>query len=210
MAKKEVEPVYKTKDERQYWLVKGLIPDSVQYPAHLKFATIMKYATCGSLRETERATGVPRATIRGWMNADWWADAYRRAEEFQSSRISAKMTRLMNSSVDKLQTKIDEGELVVIRDKNGVEIAREHQALSAKTLIEITKAAAAHSSLSREVRKQETPQAPNINNRLLSLAEDCVKVQQAMAGVHAKPIEGERSDTQSTSDIEDVEDETES
>lgn len=209
MAKNEIEPIHKTKDERQYWLVRGIIPDSAQYPAHLKFATIMKYATCGSLRETERATGVPRATIRGWMNADWWAEAYRRAEEFQSSRISAKMTRLINSSVDKLQNKIDEGELVIIRDKYGVEIAREHQQLPAKTLLDITKAAASHSSLSREIRKQEaTAVSPNINNRLLSLAEDCVKVQQAMAGIHAKPVEGET--VRVTEHAEDVDtDETE-
>ena len=192
MSKKEIEPVYKTRDERQYWLVKNIIPDSPQYPAPLKFATIMKYATCGSIREVERTTGVPRATIRSWMESDWWPEAYRRAEEFQSARISAKMTRLVNSSVDKLQDKIENGEIVIIRNKHGEEIAREHRDLAAKTLLDIAKTAAAHSSMSREARKNEAPQAPNMSSRLLSLAEDCVKVQQAMAGVHAKPIEGER------------------
>lgn len=197
MTKKEIEPINKTKDERQYWLIKNLIPDTPNYPAHLKFATIMKYAMCGSIRETERATGVPRATLRSWMHSDWWAEAYRRAEEFQSARISAKMTRLVNASVDRLQDKIENGEIIIIRDKHGAEIARENRPLAAKTLLDIAKTAAAHSSMSREVRKQEAPQAPNMNSRLLSLAEDCVKVQQAMAGINAKPIEGAYTNVES-------------
>lgn len=85
------------------------------YDDKKRIEAVTIFACSGNATEVQRLTGVPSATFRGWLKEEW---CQRLLDEIRSENdqvIDAKFTQLVESALDKLGDRLQNGDFVVTR-----------------------------------------------------------------------------------------------
>lgn len=89
-----------------------------RYTWEKKYSVVAIYLQCGGLRETERASGVPAATIENWKKSNWWPDLVAQIHHEQATQQNTKLTQLINKSLGIIDDRLENGELI-LNNKTG-------------------------------------------------------------------------------------------
>lgn len=89
-----------------------------RYTWEKKYATVAVYLKCGSLRETERNTGVPAVTIENWRKSPWWDNIVNEIKTAQHTQQDNKLSQIINKALNKIEDALDNGELI-LNNKTG-------------------------------------------------------------------------------------------
>lgn len=88
-----------------------------------KINCVALYATCGSMLQVSKYTGVDYDLIRAWKcRAPWWQDTIQKIRLKQQDRLDASMTAIIDSTMKGLADRVEDGEYIQ-NPKTG-EIAR--------------------------------------------------------------------------------------
>ena len=83
-----------------------------------KIAAVMAFMTTGTTKQAAKVCGVPQQTISDWKNkADWWEDTLLECRKKKQDELDASFTSLVHSAVEKLEDRINQGDVKV--DKTG-------------------------------------------------------------------------------------------
>jgi hypothetical protein len=89
-----------------------------RYTWEKKYATVAIYLKCGSLRETERNSGVPATTIENWRKSSWWDQIVSEIKKAQHAEQDNKLTQIITKALGKIEDILDNGELI-LNNKTG-------------------------------------------------------------------------------------------
>ena len=120
------EPVVKAgEDERKYWRIMELIPDNGDYSSYDRLDALTAYAILGNMKKVQQAlaakgTHVNYQTLCYWRSAtEWWKPALHEVREMLDEELDARQTKLINSIMDEMEDRLENGEEVVSFDKEG-------------------------------------------------------------------------------------------
>lgn len=89
-----------------------------RYTWEKKYATVAVYLKCGSLRETERNTGVPAVTVENWRKSSWWDGIVNEIKLAQHTQQDNKLNQIIGKALNKIEDALDNGELI-LNNKTG-------------------------------------------------------------------------------------------
>lgn len=87
------------------------------YSLDKKIHAACVYAVTGSLKEANKLTDIPENQLRVMMNEQWWQDAIKQVRREENDTISAKMTTIVEKSLDAMLDRIENGDSY--KDKDG-------------------------------------------------------------------------------------------
>lgn len=67
------------------------------------------YAASGSIGQVAELAGLPKSTIRGWLNEPWWKAIQDEIRIENNSKIEAKMNNILETAVDQIADRIENG-----------------------------------------------------------------------------------------------------
>jgi len=106
-----------SKEERIYWKILEIIPDTKAYTAYDKLDVLMAFASTGSFHEVAKLVPkVPIATARTWREMDWWKPALEKVREMMDEEFDGRVTKVLNLSLDAMEERLANGEEVVLKD----------------------------------------------------------------------------------------------
>lgn len=112
-----------------------LVPKDSKHSPDVIIQCIVYYSVSGDMNYVSRCTGVPSSTIQKWRSTPWWKECLREVQKEQQQRLDAKLTKLIDLSVEKLNERIVKGDAVVSL-KDGV--VKGYKPVSALDLTKIT------------------------------------------------------------------------
>ena len=115
MADKDLELVPLTEEEMsKYDFDLELINSSKsKHTVEEKVNCAALYATCGSLLQVSKYTGVDYVLLRGWKSrAPWWPDTIQKIRLKKQEELDGKMTALIDSTMEQLSDRVKDGEYV--------------------------------------------------------------------------------------------------
>lgn len=72
-----------------------------KYTDEERRAVVGHYFVTGSETKTSELTNVPRPTINGWRNTDWWHQMYNEVRRQKTEEHRAKFTELVDQAIDR-------------------------------------------------------------------------------------------------------------
>jgi len=95
---------------------------------------VISYLVHKSLKKVGELTGVNRHTLAEWKDQPWWRDIEAEIVTEHAAKFDQRLSKLLETSIEKLQERIEEGELKLAKDGQQVSTP-----ISAKDLAYITK-----------------------------------------------------------------------
>ena len=97
--------------------VRGKPPNShhrkTWYSIESKVHAACIYAVTGSIKQASEVAKVPQARIKEWQNEQWWIDTIKQVRREENDTISAKMTQVIEESLDQMLDRLKNGNIHV-------------------------------------------------------------------------------------------------
>ena len=77
---------------------------------------VIAYEVHGNLEHVERTIGIPARTISDWTKTDWWNHLTTEVRSQVSARIGSNITRILEKTLNSLDDRIDNGDVVLTKD----------------------------------------------------------------------------------------------
>lgn len=87
-----------------------------------KIETVTTWLATGSRTLTSKMVGVPLETIHSWIKSDWWKDMVHTVRESENTKLSAKLQKVVEKSLDAVMDRVENGDFVF--DSRSGEIKR--------------------------------------------------------------------------------------
>ena len=162
-----------------------LVGPGSKYTDEDRRRVVGEYCVTGNLQAVSKSTGIPRTTLIGWMNADWWVSLHDEVRQQTSAKILASTEQVIEKSYTVVIDRLDNGDPKLLKDPDGV--YKEHRVgMSGKE-------AALVGAINVDKRQLLLNQPTSISSSSGSKRiEDLVKKFQDLADQHnARTIEGE-------------------
>lgn len=123
--------VKQNKKERAYWRVMEIIPHTGNYTAYQRLDVLTAFASIGNMTKVSGMfPDIPYDTMQYWKNGTkWWKPALREIRELKDEELDARITNIIDKSLDAMEDRLHNGEEVVHISKEG-SITRTHKKVS--------------------------------------------------------------------------------
>lgn len=74
------------------------------------------YGVTGSLDEASRLTDIPKNQLKVLMTEQWWTDTIKQIRQEENDLISAKMTHIIDNTLDAMQDRLENGDSYIVFD----------------------------------------------------------------------------------------------
>ena len=74
------------------------------------------YGVTGSLKEASRLSDISEGQLRGMMTEVWWEDTIKQIREEENASITAKMTTIIDGTLDAMKDRLDNGDSYVTKE----------------------------------------------------------------------------------------------
>lgn len=145
-----------------------------------KLKAIAAFAATGNASEVEKLTGIPAGTVNYWKTLPWWFDEMEKLRRSEDEELISKHTKIIKQTLEKLETRIETGDLVIT--KTGEEVL---VPIKAKDLGTIANALGQRREKLRENHTEEHVRQITVAERLKQLEDQFTKF------VTSKVVEGE-------------------
>ena len=140
------------------------------------------YLNCGNLSMTSRLTGIPRYTIKEWLDKDWWNQLLLDINKAKETDKKNKFSKLIDKSIELLENRLEEGDFQY-DPKTGKMIRVPLKARDANRILNDAQQAVLN--IDKESRKVEQ------QKKVEDIADRLTKIAQAFSNVRPKEIKGE-------------------
>lgn len=86
------------------------------YPLDRKVHAACVYGVTGSLDEASRLTDIPKNQLKVLMTEQWWTDTIKQIRQEENDLISAKMTHIIDNTLDAMQDRLENGDSYMVFD----------------------------------------------------------------------------------------------
>lgn len=83
------------------------------WPIEAKVSAACLYAVTGSLKEASTHTGIPVPQLRSMMSEVWWDDMIKQVRKEENDQITAKMTKIVETSLESIEDRMRDGDYVI-------------------------------------------------------------------------------------------------
>lgn len=83
---------------------------------------VVEFYVSGNMTEVAKRTGIPRTTIIGWKESNWWVDLFDKVRHEKDEEFDAKTTKLINSALEEAQDRVENGDYRVGKDGNLIRV----------------------------------------------------------------------------------------
>lgn len=96
-------------------LREGELPAEQLVTVPKELLAVRAFVHTGSMAAAAREIGEPIATIRAYAKTVWWQDEVAALQRDNMARLDASLTKILDSSIDALLTRITEGDTVLTK-----------------------------------------------------------------------------------------------
>lgn len=169
-----------------------LAPTNKHWSDKQKMEAVNSYLLLGNLALTGRILNIPEITLRVWKTTTWWKDALAEAKSQEKLELSARIKKLVNSSLTVVEDRLANGDFQ-FDQKTGAVIRKPVNMKDAhKVAIDLQNKA---EQIERSDKPEQTEE--HVEDKLLKLAEK-------FATMATQSVQN-RIDKQRTVDVDDVE-----
>lgn len=86
------------------------------YPIETKISAACIYAVTGDAKVTSDHTGIPVNQLKSMMAEVWWQDTIEQVRREENDQITAKMTKIVDQSLDAIEDRLLNGDHVLVLD----------------------------------------------------------------------------------------------
>ncbi len=77
---------------------------------------VVEYFVMGNMAKVSDSTGIPETTLSGWRKSEWWDGLVAEVRSEKGEEFDANLTKLIDSSFDQAQDRVDNGDYRVNKD----------------------------------------------------------------------------------------------
>jgi hypothetical protein len=92
------------------------------HPLDKKIHAACIYAVTGDLKKACELTDIPVNQLKSMMNEQWWIDAIQQIRREENDQITAKMTTIVDKSLDAMQDRLENGDSYLTKDGEIVKV----------------------------------------------------------------------------------------
>lgn len=96
------------------------MPNFGRHDMRTKIDAAIAYIVTADSEAASKLCNVPARTIRSWMQMPWWEDILAEAMSVKQKELDATFTRIIHQATDQLVERIEQGDVVL--DKTGNKI----------------------------------------------------------------------------------------
>jgi hypothetical protein len=85
---------------------------------------VVSYLINGTYTKAEKATGIPASTIRTWAKSEWWQQLSVEVRALKEEEFRAGFSRLIDAGIARTEDALLEGEIKLVKTKEGYEERR--------------------------------------------------------------------------------------
>jgi hypothetical protein len=85
-----------------------------------KLKVIAAFSVLGNATKVEEVTGVPSNTINYWKTLPWWFEEMEKLRRSEDDAMISGYGKIMKKTIEKLEERIDNGDMVILRDGSTV------------------------------------------------------------------------------------------
>lgn len=85
-----------------------------------KLKVIAAYAVTNNASRCEELTGVPANTINYWKTLPWWFEEMEKLRKADDANMVSGYTKIIKQTIAKLEERIEQGDVVVLKDGSSV------------------------------------------------------------------------------------------
>ena len=93
-----------------------LVKQGSKYSDEERRQAVVEYLVTGNMAKVSANTGIPETTLSDWRRTEWWEQLSVEIRSEKGAELDAKMTRLIDSSFDQVQDRIDSGDFVLNKE----------------------------------------------------------------------------------------------
>ena len=142
-----------------------------------RLKVIAAFSVLGNATKVEEITGVPSNTINYWKTLPWWFEEMDKLRKAEDETMISGYGRIMQQTIDKLSKRIEEGDIIVLRD--GTKVTKP---ITARDLATISTTATNSRQKIRSEAIDNAVKTLTMQDRLIQLQDQFTKF------VKSKPI----------------------
>ena len=132
---------------------------------------VAKYLILGNLSEVARETKIPRDTLNGWKQKDWWGEVEADIRKQTNQTLQGKLGKIIDKSLSTVEERLDKGDFVY--DPKSGSIKR--IGVKASVANQITKDSIDRKVLLEKISTRGTNSEEAVAERLASLRQEFLK-----------------------------------
>lgn len=165
------------------------------WPWEKKYEVVTQWLVLGNIRLVSELTKVPDHTIRTWKTQEWWGELVASIKQEQQIKTSSKLSRIIEKSLDAVEDRLENGEMVVDR-KTGEILRRpvvlKDAAKAANDLLARQAILEKNSGVSSETNESMQDILANIAKEFKKFNKEVNKTLESQDAIHEKREEGLR------------------
>ena len=92
-----------------------LVGPGSKYTDQQRLHAVAEYCSSGNTVATSKATGIPRGTLQGWTETDWWVEEVSKIQHEISEQIQAQNMQIATKAGEQILDRIENGDTVVVK-----------------------------------------------------------------------------------------------
>jgi len=92
------------------------------YPLEKKVHAACIYGVTGSLDEAAKLSDIPKNQLKVMMGEAWWDDTIKQIRQEENDLITAKMTTIIDGTLDAMKDRLENGDSYVTRDGDVIKV----------------------------------------------------------------------------------------
>lgn len=83
------------------------------YTTEDKQQAIGHFLVIGNVKATAEKLSIPRSTLRGWMQTEWWQKTLEAARQAQQAELDAMHTRIIQATGEAILDRLENGDAIL-------------------------------------------------------------------------------------------------
>jgi hypothetical protein len=93
-----------------------LVKRGSKYSDEDRRRAVVEYFVAGNMTLVAERTDIPRTTLNGWRQTEWWDEALVELRQEKADELDANLTKLIDSAFEQLQDRIEHGDYILNKE----------------------------------------------------------------------------------------------
>ena len=93
-----------------------LVIQGSKYSDEDRRRAVVEYFVAGNMTIVAERTGIPRTTLNGWRQTEWWDEMLVELRQEKGDELDAKLTKLIDSAFDQAHDRVENGDYRLTKD----------------------------------------------------------------------------------------------
>lgn len=93
-----------------------LVGQGSKYSDEDRRKAVVEYFVAGNMKIVAERTGIPRTTLSGWKQSDWWVRLLGEVRHEKGEEFDANLTKLIDTAFEQAQDRFEKGDYRVGKD----------------------------------------------------------------------------------------------